>query len=171
MTPMQARFVEEYLIDLNAYAALKRAGYSEHTAKHQGYRIVHLPAVAQAIKAAMERRAAKMELTQRRVLQELKALAFSDIGNYQADASGHVKLAPGAPPDAMRAVSSIKRKPGSFGVEVEIRLWDKPGTLKLAGKHLGVRGFADRLELTGPQGGAIETVHFYIPKSGRERKG
>ncbi len=36
LTPKQARFVEEYLIDLNATQAAVRAGYSPKTAKQQG---------------------------------------------------------------------------------------------------------------------------------------
>ena len=32
MTPKQQRFVQKYLIDLNATQAAIRAGYSEHTA-------------------------------------------------------------------------------------------------------------------------------------------
>ncbi len=38
LTPKQARFVEEYLIDLNATQAAIRAGYSKKTAKQQGQR-------------------------------------------------------------------------------------------------------------------------------------
>ena len=33
MTPKQERFVEEYLVDLNATQAAIRAGYSEQTAR------------------------------------------------------------------------------------------------------------------------------------------
>ena len=36
LTPKQRRFVEEYLIDLNATAAAQRAGYSEKTADRIG---------------------------------------------------------------------------------------------------------------------------------------
>ena len=36
LTPKQARFVQEYLIDLNATQAAIRAGYSKKTANEQG---------------------------------------------------------------------------------------------------------------------------------------
>ena len=36
LTPRQARFVAEYLIDINATQAAIRAGYSKKTAKQQG---------------------------------------------------------------------------------------------------------------------------------------
>jgi phage terminase small subunit len=40
LTPKQTRFVEEYLIDLNATAAAIRAGYSAKTANQQGPRLL-----------------------------------------------------------------------------------------------------------------------------------
>ncbi len=40
LTPKQARFVEEYLIDLNATQGAIRAGYSAKTAEVQGSRLL-----------------------------------------------------------------------------------------------------------------------------------
>ena len=39
MTPRQQRFVDEYLLDLNATQAAIRAGYSARTANEQGTRL------------------------------------------------------------------------------------------------------------------------------------
>ena len=39
LTPKQERFVQEYLVDLNATAAAKRAGYNEKTAYSMGQQI------------------------------------------------------------------------------------------------------------------------------------
>jgi phage terminase small subunit len=39
LTPKQRRFVDEYLMDLNATQAAIRAGYSTHTAEQQGARL------------------------------------------------------------------------------------------------------------------------------------
>ena len=52
LTPKQARFVEEYLIDLNATQAAIRAGYSEKTAYSQGQRLLKKVEIAAAIQAA-----------------------------------------------------------------------------------------------------------------------
>ena len=41
LSPMQTRFVEQYLIDLNATHAAIRAGYAEKNAKQQGYALLH----------------------------------------------------------------------------------------------------------------------------------
>jgi phage terminase small subunit len=47
LTPKQARFVEEYLLDLNATQAATRAGYSKKTANEQGAQLLAklIPAV------------------------------------------------------------------------------------------------------------------------------
>jgi len=51
LTPKQARFVAEYLIDLNATQAAIRAGYSPKTAFAIGSENLRKPLVAEAIKA------------------------------------------------------------------------------------------------------------------------
>ncbi len=39
LTPRQARFVKEYLVDLNGTQAARRAGYSSRTANEQAARL------------------------------------------------------------------------------------------------------------------------------------
>ncbi len=48
LTPKQARFVEEYFVDLNATQAAIRAGYSAKTAYSQGERLLRNVEVAAA---------------------------------------------------------------------------------------------------------------------------
>ena len=50
LTPKQQRFVEEYLIDLNATQAAIRSGYSEKTARDIGCENLAKPNIAKAIK-------------------------------------------------------------------------------------------------------------------------
>ncbi len=169
MTSRQAQFAAEYIVDLNATQAAIRAGYSAKTAEAQGSRLLRNVKVAEAIAKAKAKRETRTEITQDRVLEELALLAFSDLSHYQVDVKGNVTLAPGAPPGAMRAVQSIKREISSIGTgedadgdgpivmaKVEIKLWDKPGPLKLAGRHVGL--FPDRIEVSGKDGGPIKTM-------------
>ena len=51
-------------------------------------------------------------VTQHRVLAELEELAFSSIDHYTFDDDGHVILAVGAPPRAIRAVKCVKPSTG-----------------------------------------------------------
>ncbi|MEQ1105234.1 terminase small subunit [Acinetobacter ursingii] len=72
LTAKQARFVEEYLIDLNATQAAIRAGYSEKTAQEQGSRLLSNVMVSQAIAEAQNKRSERTEITQDYVLENIK---------------------------------------------------------------------------------------------------
>ncbi len=56
LTAKQARFVEEYLVDLNATAAAKRAGSSERTAEQLGCRLLRNVEVPDGGAAGMAQR-------------------------------------------------------------------------------------------------------------------
>ena len=63
LTPKQARFVEEYLIDLNATAAAKRAGYSKKTARQQAARLLSNVNVECAVAEGHARHRERCEVT------------------------------------------------------------------------------------------------------------
>lgn len=71
LTPKQQRFVDEYLIDLNATQAAIRAGYSEKTAKEIGSENLTKPNIAKAIQEAQENLSNKTQLTVDMVVQGL----------------------------------------------------------------------------------------------------
>ena len=53
LTSKQSRFIDEYLIDLNATAAAIRAGYSENTAATIAHENLRKPKIAEAIKGTV----------------------------------------------------------------------------------------------------------------------
>ena len=71
LTPKQQRFVEEYLVDLNATQAAIRAGYSERTANEQGARLLANVSVAKAVQSAMDVRSERTAITADYVLQSI----------------------------------------------------------------------------------------------------
>lgn len=75
MTPKQQRFVQEYLIDLNATQAAIRAGYSARTANREGTRLLSKAVIQEAIGLAKSERSARVQLTQDWVLGRLKSEA------------------------------------------------------------------------------------------------
>ncbi|WP_375274489.1 terminase small subunit [Methylorubrum thiocyanatum] len=79
LTDKQARFVREYLVDLNAKQAAIRAGYSPRSAEVEGSRLLRHPKVSAAI--ARERRevSKRTGITPESVVSELAKLGFSDI--------------------------------------------------------------------------------------------
>ncbi|MGE0349824.1 terminase small subunit [Hydrogenophaga sp.] len=75
LTPKQQRFVQEYLVDLNATQAAVRAGYSPKTAEQQGSRLLGNAKVAAAVAAGRKRLAAKLDLTAEKVLADIERIA------------------------------------------------------------------------------------------------
>jgi len=153
----QARFIEEYLIDLNATQAAIRAGYKPRAARSQASRMLTHVNIQAAIAAAQAARARRVHLTQDAILHDVALLAHSDISHYIIDDCGNVTLREGAPEGAMRAVASLKKKvihteAGTI-VETEIKLWNKPAALRMAGEHLGL--------LKGTEQ-AVPDVHVHI---------
>lgn len=78
LTDKQQRFVEEYLLDLNATQAAIRAGYSEDTAQQQGYQLLQKTSVHDAIAEAMAARSEHVQIIADEVLRELKDIATTD---------------------------------------------------------------------------------------------
>jgi phage terminase small subunit len=74
LTPKQAQFVREYLIDLNATQAAIRTGYSAKTAYSQGQRLLRDVEIAKALAEAQAARSERTEITADMVLQELWAI-------------------------------------------------------------------------------------------------
>ncbi len=75
LTAKQSRFVEEYLIDLNATQAAIRAGYSEKTAQEQSSRLLSNVMIANAVSEAMAARSCRTEITADYVLASLREVA------------------------------------------------------------------------------------------------
>lgn len=129
----QERFVQEYLVDLNATQAAVRAGYRGST----GSRLLARPEVAAAVDRAMEERARRTEVTQDRVIRELAAIAFAKATDHtRVSEDGQVEVLPTQawPEGQARAAASIKA--GRYGVTVSN--YDKLKALELLGKHLGM---------------------------------
>lgn len=80
LTPRQAAFVREYLVDLNATQAAIRAGYSEDTAKQQGARLLTNADVLAAVDAGKAQRAAELKVTASDVIRILLKEATADDG-------------------------------------------------------------------------------------------
>lgn len=154
LTPKQAMFVKEYLIDLNATQAAIRAGYSPKRADAIGHENLRKPVIDVAIQEAMDIRAEKTGITADKVLQEIAKLSFSDVRGL-FDEDGRLLPVHMLPDSIAASVSSVEvvttRVPGTEPVQVEhtskIKFWDKRGSLELLGKHLKL--FTDKIEHSG----------------------
>lgn len=143
LTKKQRAFVAEYLVDLNASAAARRAGYSESTAASIGHENLRKPHIAAAIQAAMDARAERTEVTQDQVLLELARIAFSDLKSVAEWGQGETEKgirytwirlleSEDLPEDVSRAIAEVSM--GRNGPKV--KLHSKTRALELLGKHL-----------------------------------
>lgn len=160
LAPKQQRFVEEYLVDLNATQAAKRAGYSEKTAHTIGHELLKKPEIAAAIQAAQFERSKRTEVTADRVLLELARIGFSDVRRLFTDV-GNLREIASLDDETAPAISAVEvvTKPGADVDEngnrtVEyvhkVKLWDKNSALEKIAKHLGM--MVERHEHTGKDG-------------------
>lgn len=147
LTPKQAAFVREYLIDLNATQASIRAGYSERTAHSQGPRLLENVGVAAAIKEAMDQRANTVQITAERVLLEVARLAMYDprkffsntgepLGIHELDDDTAAAVA------GMEVIEQYENKGDGqrefAGYLKKYKLADKGPNLERLMKHLGL---------------------------------
>jgi phage terminase small subunit len=109
--PKQARFVEEYLVDLNATQAAIRAGYASKNADVTGPRLLGNVGIASAVAHAQEKRSERLEITLDKWLRELAVIGFSDLANYIEIYEGGLIIAKEfaeMPENSSRALESIE---------------------------------------------------------------
>lgn len=155
LTPKQARFIDEYLIDLNATQAAIRAGYSVRRSEVTGCELVSNRKVAEAIAIKRKRLEIKTGITQERVLQEYARIAFLDPRKL-LDNTGRPLPMQELDEDTARAIAGLKvsdkyTPPTEEGglpdisTVLEYKLADKKGALDSVARHLGM--FNDKLNL------------------------
>ncbi len=81
LTPKQARFVEEYGVDLNATQAAIRAGYSKSSAKVIASQNLTKLNIQAAIAEAQAARAKRTKVTGDAVVTELALIGFATLGD------------------------------------------------------------------------------------------
>lgn len=150
----RARFVQEFVVDLNGRQAAIRAGYSPRTATEQAHEMLRQPDVAAAINAAKAERSEETKIDAAWVLKRLAAEAEADVGDLYDDAGDLLPV---------KQWPKIWRQGLVAGLDVEVvtvegrevarikklRLSDRVRRLELIGKHIGVKAFEDTLNLTG----------------------
>ena len=78
LTPKQERFVQEYMVDLNALQAAIRAGYSKDTAGVIGHENLKKPYIQAAIAQARQEQQQRTQVTADSVVKEAALIAFAD---------------------------------------------------------------------------------------------
>jgi len=158
MTPKQAAFVREYLIDLNAAAAARRAGYSERTARQMGDENLSKPDIAAAIAAAQAERAERTKVDSDWVLKRLADEADADLADIY-DEIGNLKPIHQWPliwrQGLVQGVETVTERVGEdadgnpeYAQVKKVKLSDRIKRVDLIGKHVDVQAFKEKVDVT-----------------------
>ena len=128
-------FVEAYLSNgHNGAEAAKAAGYASKHAKREAVRLLALPTVRQLVNARARQITELAEMGTEAWARELRAIAFSKIGDLLGPDGTPLPIAL-LPPHVQAAIASVKI--GPLGV-VEYKLWNKTQALETIARHLGL---------------------------------
>ena len=129
-------FVEAYLTNgHNGAEAAKAAGYASKHAKREAVRLLALPAVRSLVSARARQVAELAEMTTETWARDLRAIAFSTIGDLVGP-DGKLRPLRDLPAHTLAAISSVKVTPD--GTVIEYKFWNKNQALETMGKHLGL---------------------------------
>lgn len=169
LTPKQALFVQEYLIDLNATQAAIRAGYSKRTAEDIGRQLLRKTPVAAAIAEAQKARAEKCEVNAAYVLNRLVEIDQMDVLDILKDDMG-LKPVSEWPKvwrqylsgfDVAEMFEGRGEDRDMVGLLKKLRWPDKVRNLELLGKHIGVQAFKDAPPAAVNLNVNVGLEHFY----------
>jgi len=159
LTSKQKQFVSEYLIDRNAKQAAIRSGYSVKTAEVQGSRLLRNVKVKALVEKKTKIIEEKTDLTALKAMEEVKAIATSNIMDgmeYDANTREFSFKAPDeVPAEFWKAAQEVTvySLPNGGGMATKVKMHPKIAALKME---------YERHKLTSSEGTTnnIANVHF-----------
>lgn len=155
LTDKQELFCREYLIDLNATQAAIRAGYKEKTAQQIGSQNLSKLVIQEKIQELLKQRSDRVEFTSDEVLKKLSILARSNINKF-VKPDGHggliMHIQDDISEDDMYCISEVTTEEyqdpakGDPVKRTKIKFVDKLKSIELAGKHVDVGAFKEKVE-------------------------
>jgi phage terminase small subunit len=152
LNPRQWRFVEEYLIDLDAKHAAIRAGYSPLT-KATPHKLLRNPEIARAIGDAIVARAKRTGITRERVLEEFARIAFADmraLAEWGPQGAAIVDV-DGLSDDALAAIALVADVSGEIEPQFRLERFDKLKALEALARLLDPRRKFDARQAPPPR--------------------
>lgn len=169
LNEQQELFCNEYLKDLNASRAARRAGYSEKTAGQIGWQFINRPeykAIQERVEELMEQRKADCKVDADYVLSKLKMISEAKIEDFvelvwkkEKGVKKQViqwKTFDKLSEEQKGAIQSIKQTKAG----IEIKLYDKSWSLDMISKHIGLYEKDNEQKKS-------EAVQVYLPDNQR----
>lgn len=145
LTPLRRKFLEEYLHDMNATAAWRRAGGSAKTAKEVAHQALKDPETQAELQRLLAARAERTEAKVDEVVREALRVMRSDPRELFTP-DGRLKAVTEWPEALARAVASVEveDRPDEPRV-LKVKFWSKTDAINTLMRHLGA--FKDKLEV------------------------
>ena len=155
LTDRQARFVDEYLIDLSSKDAAIRAGFAKKQAKQAGYRLLQKEHVLEAIEIGKKALSERTGIKADEVIAELRLLAFSNPQDYTKDDGTVITNLRELTRNQAAAIQELvideytdgKGKDARPVKRIRLKFADKRAAIVDLGRHLGL--FTDNMNLSG----------------------
>lgn len=171
LTALQERFCVEYLVDLNAAQAAKRAGSTAERYDQAGYEFLRNPEIAARIAELQAERSRETKIDAAWLLSRLAQEADADINDIY-DEFGAVRPLSEWPPifrkglvagiEVEELVEEVDDPDADFdeprkirktrGRVVKFKLDSRVKRLELIGRHIGVQAFRENVNLSGAVG-------------------
>lgn len=144
LTPKQAEFCRQYIIDLNGTQAYLRAGYKggEKTAATNAGKLLGKAEIQDEINRLRKLQQQRTEVTADRVVRELGAIAFTTLRDVADWDSGSLELKPAEELTQAQAaaIQSISITPTKMGNSIKISMHSKDSAIEKLGRFLGCFG-------------------------------
>lgn len=162
LTEKQKIFCKEYVVDWNGSRAARKAGYSEDTANVIAYENLTKPYIKAYLAYLKEDIEETVGISKIMILNELKKLAFSSIGNLHNDWITRKEFSE-LTDDQKSCIQVIDTKvlqknigttqePEIVDVEyINIKLFDKPKSIEIINKMMGYDA-PSKIDLSNPDG-------------------
>lgn len=162
--PKWERYAQGLTSGLEQLQAYKAAGYKGKS-PGSASKLANRSEVAGRVAELLEMAADEAGVSAQDVIEELKRIAFSDMGQYSNWGAHGVVLRSSLDldEDAARCVAEVSQTVSETGGSLKFKLHDKLKALELLGRHLGV--FAKDNE----QGPSERAIVIMYPENGRDK--
>lgn len=167
ITKKQQKFVDEYLLDLNATQAAIRSGYSEKSASRIAIELLNKTHVAEAIQKAQSKRQKRTQVTSDYVLSRLVEIDQLDVLDIVNEEMSGFKPLSQWPKSWRTTITGIDVQEffdyGEEGKELaglvkKIKWPDKVKNLELIGKHIDIQAWRERKKVDVEDGQVVINI-------------
>lgn len=151
-SPLQWRFIEQYVIDWNGTKAAIRAGYSKNGAAQQASELLRMGKVAAEIRKRRAEMANRYGITADKVMRELALCAFASAKDFIGPGNSFIPISDMTDEEAA-AIAEVTIEEFTDGRSdkrhvrrTKYKMVPKRDALELLGKNLGL--FAEKVDHT-----------------------